>query len=76
MRARVHLLQRPNPSTKAIILREMVKTTPGRVSGPSRRLSSNLPATVAHRIEHIVVPANEQNLERLSAAVRSHVLGG
>ena len=27
---------------------------------------------VADRIEHIVVPANDQNLERLSAEVLSH----
>jgi uncharacterized protein YndB with AHSA1/START domain len=31
---------------------------------------------VARRIEHIVVPANEQNLQRLSDEVRSNPVGG
>jgi uncharacterized protein YndB with AHSA1/START domain len=30
---------------------------------------------VARRIEHIVVPANKQNLERLSEEVRQHLAG-
>jgi len=33
-------------------------------------------AEVASHVEHIVVPANEQNLDRLAAEVLSHPVGG
>ena len=52
---------------------ELVSSAVGTVVSWSQEFESSI---VASRLEHIVVPANEQNLERLSAEVLRKPGGG